>query len=337
MSQAAAEQADPAKTHVATQWQHTSPLICCRFDPSGSYVFAAAEDYTVHRWNTASGDKLSLPGAHDSWVDALCPLPDGQTLLSGGCDGRIIWWPVAAEKPEPQRTIEAHDGWVRCLAASPDGKLVASGGNDRLVKLWNAGDGSLVREFAGHDSHVYSVLYHPSGEWILSGDLKGSVKQWNAASGELVRTFDAKALHTYEGGQAVDYGGVRTMALSPDGKHLACGGLYKGTNPLGAVNEPLVLLFEWESQKVARSHVIEGVQGVAWRVVFHPAGFLIGGIGGSGGGYIACWKPDQDKDFFRLQMPNTCRDLDLHPDGIRLATAHHDRHLRISRMAEKIA
>ena len=65
------------------------------------------------------------------------------------------------------------------------------------------------------------------GQFLLSGDLMGVLKQWDVASGKLVRTFDAKPLHTYEGGQQVDYGGVRALAVSPDGKWLAAGGLYK--------------------------------------------------------------------------------------------------------------
>ncbi len=81
----------------------------------------------------------------------------------------------------------------------------------------------------------------------------GVLNQWEIATGKLARTFDAKPLHTYEGGQQVDYGGVRALAVSTDGKWLAAGGLYKATNPLGAVNEPIVLLFDWKTQKLARN------------------------------------------------------------------------------------
>ena len=118
--------------------------------------------------------------------------------------------------------------------------LAATGGNDNMVRIWNLADGKLVRELPGHERHVYSVLFHPSGQFLLSGDLMGVLNQWEVATGKLVRTFDAKPLHTYEGGQQVDYGGVRSIAISPDGKYLAAGGLYKGTNPLGAVNENAV-------------------------------------------------------------------------------------------------
>jgi WD40 repeat protein len=162
------------------------------------------------------------------------------------------------------------------------------------------------------------------------------VKQWEVASGKEVRTFDAKPLHTYEGGQQVDFGGVRALAISPDEKWLAAGGLYKATNPLGAVHEPIVLLFNWESQKVERQQIAEGITGgVVWRLRWLADGSLMGVSGGSTGGFLLFWKPDGDKDYFRFQLPNIARDMDLHPDGLQVATAHHDRHVRITRLAAK--
>ena len=95
--------------------------------------------------------------------------------------------------------------------------------------------------------------------------------QWEVKTGKLLRTVDAGDLHTYNGGQGVHYGGVRSIALSPDGKRLACCGLYQATNPLGAVNAPLVLSFDWETLE-KKQHVAKDLKGIAWRVLFHPQG-----------------------------------------------------------------
>src|SRR5262249_6585300 len=130
--------ADPKLTYVASQWAHTSPLISCRFDPKGRFVLAGAQDLTIQRWKLADGKKLAPLAGHESWVRAIGFLPDGETTLTGGYDGRLIWWPTAAEKPDPIRKIDAHNGWLRCVAVSPDGRQIATGGNDNLVKLWNA-------------------------------------------------------------------------------------------------------------------------------------------------------------------------------------------------------
>ncbi len=322
---------DAKATHVASNWKHDSPLMRCRFNHQGDLAFSTAEDRSIQRWDLTDGKKTVFT-AHDGWVWGITPLADGDTLVTGGTDGCLIWWPARDEQPKPSRIVQAHEGWVRYIDGSPDGKLLASAGNDRKVRVWSASDGKLVRELAGHEADVYSVFFHPTQSCLLSGDLLGKVKQWELPSGKEVRELEAKALHTYNGGQAVHYGGVRSMALSPDGKHLACSGLHKASNPLGAVNEPIVLVFEWETGKLLRSCVSD-VKGVAWRAVYDPSGLLIAASGGSGGGFLLFWKDGEEKAFHKLKLPNTARDLDIHPDGVRLATTHHDRHLRVSRMA----
>src|SRR6185503_6433559 len=329
--------ADPTQSYVATEYKHAAPFITCRFDPKGRFLFGAAEDRSVLRWDLATGAATALQ-AHDSWVGDLAFTPDGRTLVTAGYDDTLIWWPAAAEKPEPARKVRAHDGWIRALAVRPDGKILASVGNDQQLKLWDLATGELLHTFIGHDSHVYSVLFHPSGKFVLTGELLGLVHQWDLGTGKRVRTFDAKALWSYNAGQAVDFGGVRSLAMSPDGKHLACAGLHKAENPLGAVHEPLVLRFDWETGKLLVSHTQAGLKSVAWRACFHPEGFLIGGSGGSAGGHLLFWNlDDKEKPFHAFKLPDTVREFDLHPDGVQIATAHYGKAVRITRMAAKPA
>lgn len=81
-------------------------MISCRFEPQGRYVFAGAEDNTVQRWALADGVKTPLVG-HESWVKAIAFSKDGETTITGGSEGRLIWWPTAAEKPAEIRRIDA--------------------------------------------------------------------------------------------------------------------------------------------------------------------------------------------------------------------------------------
>lgn len=328
---------DPRQAHLAREFAHDAPLINCRFDPSGQYVFATGEDRSVIRWrvDSESGEKLVFPKAHDSWVRGIAFSKDGQTVITAGYDDTLIWWPATVGSPQPIRKVKAHEGWIRTISVSPDGSLLASGGNDRIVKLWKTADGSPVRQLEGHERDVYSTFFHPDGQWLLSGDLKGKIHQWEVGTGKQVRTFDGKALNTYNGGQQVDYGGVRGIDLSGDGKHLACAGLHKATNPLGAISQPLFLRFEWETQKLIRSHVAEGVEGIGWQAIFHPEGYLIGCAGGKSGAFLLFWNAEEDKAFHKFKLPGTARECDLHPDGMRVATAHYEKKLTISKLAAK--
>jgi len=324
---------DPAKAAVASDWPHARPLVSCRVDPSGRFAFAGSEDYTVRRFNLADGANIGLAG-HDSWVQAIAFSKDATQVVTAGYDGRLIWWPIEGGAPAPIRTVEGHQGWIRAAAVRPDGSLLATAGNDLVVRLWNMADGSLVKELPGHEKHIYSAEWHPSGKFLLTGDLAGVVKQCDFETAAVTRAFDAKPLHTYEGGQQVDFGGVRALSFSPDGKYLAAGGLYKGSNPLGAVHEPLVLLFDWEAGTLVRQQIVDGVPGgVVWALDHLADGTLVAASGGSSGGLLLFFKPDQDKAVHKFGLPNILRDADLHPDGLRIATAHHDGHLRLTSVA----
>lgn len=328
---------DVKQAHVIAQWACERPVVVCRFEPQGRFVFCGEEDANVQRFALADGKKTALSGGHESWVMALAFSKDGAFAISGGAEGRLVWWETAAEQPLPIRTIDAHQGWIRSMDVSPDGSLLATGGNDLVVRLWNPLDGALVKELRGHERHIYCVQFHPGGQFLLTGDLMGKLKQWDVSSGQAVREFHAKELHSYNGGQQVDFGGVRGIAVSPDGQFLAAGGLHKASNPLGAVHEPRVELFKWDTQEIAKSHIAEGItQGVIWRLRYLADGSLMGMSGGGTGGFLLFWKPDGDKDYHRFQLPNLAREMDVHPDGIRVASAHYDRNVRVTRLAAKV-
>jgi WD40 repeat protein len=328
--------AHPEKTHVVKELAHKRPLIACRFHSGGRYIFASAEDNTVQRWDLETGKATAL-AAHESWVFAIAAQPGGDAIITGGGDGQLIWWAGSTEKPEPLRSVAAHRGWVRAVAFSPDGSVVASCGNDRMIRLWSFADGKPLLELPGHDRPVYRLLFTPGGRTLISADLRGLVIEWDYRPGKEARRLDASKLHQYNAaGQGVDYGGVRDMSLSADGKFLACGGLIEASNPLGAVSNPAIIMLDWQTDKQARLlRPKENVLGLVYGLRFHPDGFLIAASGGNAGGFLWFWKPDQGNEFFKLVLPNTARDMDLHPDCLRIATAHHDGKIRISSMEAK--
>jgi WD40 repeat protein len=329
---------DPKQAHVVSQWSVERPVICCRFDPRGKYVFCGLESSTIQRVSMADGKKVPFPGGHDSWIFSLAISPGGETTYSGGGDGRIAVWETESAAPKPLRTIDAHRGWVRGLGVSHDGKLLASGGNDRVVRVWDVASGRMLHEMTGHTNQVYSLAFHADGQTLLTGDLVGSIRQWDLSTGKSLGVFEAKPLHHFDTNQRVDYGGVRGLCASADGAFVAGGGLHKASNPLGAVNEPMVLVFDAKTRKLVRTLLADSIaNGVIWGLGYLADGSIVGACGGLSGGFLLFWKSGSDKDYHRLKMPNTARQLDVHTDGLRLATAHHDGYVRITRLAAKKA
>lgn len=344
---------DPTAARLEREFKHPRPLIGCRFDPSGRFLFASSEDDTIQRFDLWTGAKVAFEG-QKAWVRGLAfvanptsgsgeleawerrranlhavagfageslppPKPAPFTLISGDYHGKLVWWQGDADAPKPLRTVEAHKGWVRAVAVGPDGKLVASCGNDNAVRLWKAEDGSPVRTLEGHASHVYNVVFHPDGKRLASCDLKGVVKDWDVQTGTSDRELDAKILWKYDPGFMADIGGARGMAFSPDGKQLACSGITNVSNAFAGVGNPAVVSFDWKAGKATVLKPKDAFQGTAWGVAYHPAGFTIAAGGGSGG-RVWFWKDDATS-VHMLTVPTGARDMALAASGERFAVA----------------
>lgn len=341
MTQASMPNVDPAKTHIAREFKHKSPLVSCRFDPTGKWVVAGSQDMKVVRWSLADGKATELT-AHDSWVRGLAfaRTKEGDAekliLLTGGYDGRIVWWDASAEAPQPLRKIDAHKGWLRSLTVTADQQFVISCGNDNRAKLWRIADGSLVREFVGHEAHVYNSAVHPDGKQLATVDLKCNVLHWELETGKLVRQFKAATLHKYDGGFMADYGGFHAMEFSPDGKLLAGSGITNVTNAFAGVGNVAVAVLDWDGGKEQTVHVAKApINGDGWGMALHPQPFIIGLSGGGAGGRLYFWKHGEKNEFFTFGLPSSARGLSLSPDLVHLATAHHDGAVRILKMADK--
>jgi WD40 repeat protein len=343
----------PPPATLERTWPVGKPLIGCRFDPTGRYLVAAAQDNALYRLDLLTGAVASFT-EHASWVRGIvftghspaalretlacesrqkavraaggamavsvpAPQPSPLTAVSGDYHGQLIWWNAAESKPTKIRSVQAHEGWIRAVAVSPDGQSVASCGNDRLVKLWSASTGKPIHEFTGHASHVYNLAFHPNGQQLASCDLKGRVKVWNVADGKELKQLDASILAKYDAGFMADIGGARGMAYDPQGR-IACCGITNVSNAFAGVGNPLVVVFDAEKGQPKAYKPPEAFQGTAWGVVFHPRGFVIAGGGGSGG-RIWIWPLKAPSICRTVTVPANVRDLAMHPAADRLAVA----------------
>lgn len=321
----------PTSTRQVLELRHTSPLVGARFDHTGRFVFASAQDNSIQRWELATQRKTALAG-HRSWVRGLAFLPQQNKLLSADYTGKVFVWQADAENPQPERVIDAHHGWCRAVAVSPDGRTFATCGNDLLVKLWSAADFSLLRTFVGHEWHVYNLAYHPAGMHLVSADLHGVVRQWSLESGVQLRTMDCSVLFRYDPVFRADHGGIRSMAFNQQGSLLACTGITNVSNAFAGVGNPAVVLFDWRlGQRFDVLRPQAAFQGTGWGVTFLPNGHVAATAGGNNGA-LWFWTPEQTNSYHTVTLPNNARDLHLHPDGRRLAIPFFDGAVRVYEM-----
>src|SRR5436190_286177 len=74
-------------------------------------------------WYATRGDELATLRGHDGVVRAVAFAPDGKTLASGGDDGTVRLWDVAARSQV--RELTGHTGKVRAVAFAGSGVLAS--------------------------------------------------------------------------------------------------------------------------------------------------------------------------------------------------------------------
>ena len=168
---------NPEKIKLLQEYKHARPLTSCYWDPGDRLLFFGAEDNLVHRYSL--GDKtVTALEAHDSWVRAIGVSQTEDWLLTGGYDGRLVWWKASSADSPAVRTVEAHQGWIRALAISPDQAMLATCGNDRWLRVWDVAEGKLIRELQTEGGHLYHVAFSLDGNSLVSCDLQGVVRVW---------------------------------------------------------------------------------------------------------------------------------------------------------------
>jgi WD40 repeat protein len=100
---------------------------------------------------------------------------------------------------------------------TPDGQFLLVSGSDRVIRVFNAADGRLVRRLEGHNGNVRTMALVPgTAPRILTGCTDKTIKLWDyTQSGPAIRTFEEQNAYVCEIAPLPD--GKRFLAAADNG------------------------------------------------------------------------------------------------------------------------
>ncbi len=111
---------------------------------------------------------------------------NGDVLLSGGADGRLVFSPIA--EGQPPRVLAELGQAVTAIAVTNDGSRVAAATADRVVRVWNTGDAALLATWP-HDTGVSCLAFTADGQRLAVGGTEGRVTVLDATNWQPLEYF----------------------------------------------------------------------------------------------------------------------------------------------------
>ncbi|MDF1752010.1 MAG: TIR domain-containing protein [Verrucomicrobiales bacterium] len=160
---------------------HTSGGLEAIFSPDGTEIVSSGWDGTVRVWDVKKGLEKRVI-RNEGRARSLCFSRDGNFIISGLDDGRILGW--LKENGEQMFEFDLGDFAVDSLCYSEDGNIIFAGCGDHIVRILDATSGRQIHSLLGHSDVVSTVDVSPDGKQIVSGSYDKSVRLWNIETGQ---------------------------------------------------------------------------------------------------------------------------------------------------------
>jgi WD40 repeat protein/class 3 adenylate cyclase len=276
-----------------------TPVTGPSFSADGSLAAAAwPEEGTVRVWEVTTSrivHEIELEGAFRTTFS-----PDGERLAIVGFDLGVV---VDVRSGDEVLTLEGHEGDIQDVDWSPDGRWISTSSFDATAGIWDAETGDL-RFSLFHDGFVTDADWSPQSDRLVTGGSQGTV--WGISEGGGEQLFSLSAQDTSSG--------VQGVAFSPDGTKVLTGDT--GITSAKIWDVDLTGDAEWAT--------LPGEPDWVTSVAFSPSGREL--ITSGPGGTVVEWDPETGETIHTLETsgstdePPTIVDLDLSPDGARIAT-----------------
>jgi len=169
-------------------------------------------------------------------LEVAC-VPGGVVRARSRRDGRVLWEHAGLTLPPYEMAVSADGRWL--MGASSER------GVGRMVYLWHANTGQLVRQFDGHTRATFS----PDGRTLaMLGVNRRDIVLWDPAGDRLERTMEAAGDEEFH-----------SLVFTPDGRRILAGASVSG-------------VVEWDVASGRQLRQLPGPRGRVTNLALHPDG-----------------------------------------------------------------
>jgi len=282
---------------------HRTSVSAVRYSPDGKILATCGGKNQIILFNAQNGEQIasSEEGAQQP-VNFLDYSYDGTMIASVGYSSKKvqIWDPLTMKVI---RSIDGFSGFS-AIKFSPInntiGILGAYGDDDMefAVALFNS-EGKRIREFfkaSSENAYPTCLDFSADGKYLAVGfsNKDNSIKIWDIETGNLTKLIK----HTHD---------ITDLNFSPDGLHIAGGGIDKNVNI-------------WEISSGKMIHKLEGFNDYVGVVIYSPDGKHIVGAGSDNDSKYKMWNASSGKLIqSEDQGGPDINSLEFSPDGQSMA------------------
>ena len=281
----------------------------------------------VRLWDVNQKTELAqLPVEGNVYSVAFDPVTDQFALITGGTTIQI--WDITTQKLVREK--ETHTGGISSLTLSPNGDTFATSHGDYSVRLWDIERGVARIRLIGHNTVAYVLAFSPDGAMLASGKSR-TVHIWDVVHGTERARFDLigplnfvfspdsrkligandfhtvqvwdiagkKLLATLQGEDGDGRGIAATLAISPDGTHLAS-------------TEASTAIHLWNFETLRRRSLLRGHLFEIVSLAFSPDGQIL--ASGDSKGNVIVWDIETKKQIATLKGSRP-KSMTFSPDG----------------------
>ncbi|TVQ04654.1 MAG: WD40 repeat domain-containing protein, partial [Planctomycetaceae bacterium] len=182
---------DRLESRELMNYQPHGAVLSIDYSSDGQRVVTVGADHSVKVWFRAEANgrwvsEEKLIGEHVGAVTVakFVQLDSELGIVSGGEDGRAMWWVRGQEGWGREGEWDAHTEPIRQIAISPDGRLIATAAEDNEVRVWNHADRSLLHALKDHRGPVLGLAFSRDSRRLVSGGGDNQAVVWELATGE---------------------------------------------------------------------------------------------------------------------------------------------------------